>query len=524
MKKIINYLVFILLLIIPFKVNAENFKMENATMECMYENGYSIIYDGKKIYLSDAGSQSANANSSISVTNKYLLGGTDWLKSTVFEFSGTTFKCPSTIYEAQLLNGGSTDESKSYSKYFFAADSRPNKATQYEYLKNFTIQVMKDNGWVTNNHFNSRPTSQGDWTYNDCGSSNDDTQKNCTIKLLMNSNETFKNTLQLEDVIGAGYASNIGDTTHTVTSGWWIFSSTSTETAPNFYGYSAIANETDGPTSSEWSTMSQLQRFIEKKTSISGQSELIREKIFVEESKTPKFTCNYMSEATQAISSKSYITYEKYDNGMILVSGNFGTTSGDGISDTTLKGATKYADCPNSIYVKSPYSVINYDQENPTQSFNAIRYLIQSGRGTDYVKMNKLADGTYICKKVGNKYYDDEGNEVSQGEYNSSCNPGVDVCNEYLPKTTVWLKQIISWLTFLVPIFIAILIMIDFVKCIIANSNEFEDKHKRKLKHIKTRIFILILFLLLRPLINMVLMLLFNNGIIEVSNIDCLFF
>jgi len=88
----------------------------------------------------------------------------------------------------------------------------------------------------------------------------------------------------------------------------------------------------------------------------------------------------------------------------------------------------------------------------------------------------------------------------------------------------VWLKQIISWLTFLVPIFIAILIMIDFVKCIIANSNEFEDKHKRKLKHIKTRIFILILFLLLRPLINMVLMLLFNNGIIEVSNIDCLFF
>lgn len=519
MKKIIYFILLTLIFIIPFEVSAADFKMEHSTMECMYENGYSIIYDGKKIYLSDAGSQSANANSSISVTNKYLLGGTDWLKSNVFQYSGTAFKCPSTLYEAQLLNGGSNDDSKSYSKYFFAANSRPNKSTQYNYLKNFTIQVMKDNNWVTNGGlYTAAPYDKNASTYTyypGCGDTADDSQKNCTIKELMNNNETFKNTLQLEDVIGAGYASNIGDTTHTVTSGWWIFSSTSTETAPNFYGY------TEG---AAWANQSQLQRFIEKKTSISKESKLIREKIFVEESKTPSFTCNYMSEATQAISSKSYISFEKYSNGMILVSGNFGTTSGSGISNSNLTSATNYAGCPNTIYVKSPFSVINYDQENPTQSFNSDRYLINSYSSTGYIKMTKLADGTHFCKEVNGVFYDDEGNQVTEGEYNNDCNAGTDVCKEYLPKTTVWLKQIIGWLTLLVPLFIGILIMIDFTQCIIANSNEFEDKHKRKLKHIKTRIFILVLFLLLRPLINMVLMLLFNNGVIQVSNIDCLFF
>ena len=161
--------------------------------------------------------------------------------------------------------------------------------------------------------------------------------------------------------------------------------------------------------------MSQLQRFIERKTSISKESKLIREKIFVEESITPSFTCNYMSEATQAISSKSYISFEKYSNGMILVSGNFGTTSGSGITNPNLNSATNYAECPKSIYVKSPFSVINYEQENPTQSFNSDRYLISNYNYSGYIKMTKLADGTHFCKEVNGVFYDDFADAIAEG-------------------------------------------------------------------------------------------------------------
>lgn len=527
-------------------VNATEFIIDYATIECVYDNGYSIMYDGKKMTLTDNGNQGNFGGNSLSIASQYLLGGTDYLKNSVFSMyvsdpieqttTNKGFRCPEYLYESQLLNGNSSDESKSYSKYFFAANSKPDKYTQYNYLYHFVLQVMKDNGWsssaydnrlASDSYFTSKAESGG-WHYTDCGYSRSDTQKECTLNILLSSNTAFKNSLQLEDLIGVGYATNIGNTTHTVTSGWWFWETQSEEKASKFFGYSSSA---------DWASMSQLQRFIESQTSISKTSKLVREKIFVEKDQTPLFTCSYMSEADQTISAKQYMSVEYYTNGMILVSGNNGTTSGGERSDNkhglynTLKNAYNYASCPSTIYVKAPFETVNYEQENPTKSYNASRYDVRGTSADGYVKMKKLAAGTYFCKKVDGKYYDGDGNLLiddadgtAEVKFKTQCTKGVDVCAEYLPKTTQYLKQVISWISFLVPVYIAVLIMIDFVKCIIANSNEFEDKHKRKLKHIKTRIFILILFLLLRPIINIVLSFLYGQGILQVSDIDCLFF
>ena len=89
------------------------------------------------------------------------------------------------------------------------------------------------------------------------------------------------------------------------------------EKASKFFGY------TEG---AEWANMSQLQRFIEKQTSITKTSKLVREKVFVE------------NDANSAAWAEYKIGASKGSNVSVMLTLGTGVGGGIIINDKILKG------------------------------------------------------------------------------------------------------------------------------------------------------------------------------------------
>ena len=471
------------------EVTPANLDMGNVTMQCIYEGGITVVYDGgTTIYLSDSASESDNANTSIPVSNKYLLGSTKYLKHELFanKSSGEKFKCPTHLQVASILNEekDSEEENKSYSNYYFLtnSDSKVNKDTKMKYILFFSadrIAEVSSEATVNNTSitFNSVSYSSGT-------PSTDFSTK--AIDLNKKLTEGDDKIVTLADIYGIGYASKAV----TKQSGWWFFGDNKPETFQN--SIEKMANA----------------------TKIKEVKKLINEKVFISKDANSGVDCNYTTISDQAIGTKLFITANIYKNGSVLIEGNYGTTTGnDGDNRTVFANAITKAksttnqlinpkdSCPETIYVKFPSQEIEYGKTTPTVTYKNIRYETTTTEKSEYVKMQLLPEGE-----------------------SNTFDTGIDVCAEFLPTTTIVLKEIIAYLTILVPVAVVVMIIVDYVKVVKANADSFDDANKKQLTRIKTRLALIAFFLLLRPLINFVLNILYINGLIEVSNINCLFF
>src|SRR5574344_235058 len=215
MKRIIKILVVFLLTIVSFvpyvsaeeitSDKSEKLTMNDVSMQCTYTGGIMIMYDvDNGIYLSDSASESDSANSSIPISNKYLLGSTKYLQvASVLNLN------PDNSDDSSGDNG----ENKSYSNYYFAINSNKNLS---EGIKDDPAPANK---WVIEKYIiylsaeklskyyagvkiESDSVKMGDYTYS--GQLNDNFRKKA-LDYNKWATETDK-YMTLEDIYGVGYA------------------------------------------------------------------------------------------------------------------------------------------------------------------------------------------------------------------------------------------------------------------------------------------------------------------------------
>src|SRR5574344_997209 len=240
MKRIIKILVVFLLTIVSFvpyvsaeeitSDKSEKLTMNDVSMQCTYTGGIMIMYDvDNGIYLSDSASESDSANSSIPISNKYLLGSTKYLKEIVYNNSlaggnlvSKGFYCPKYLQVASVLNlnpdnsddsSGDNGENKSYSNYYFAINSNKNlsegikddpapanKWVIEKYIIYFSAEKLSK--YYAGVKIESDSVKMGDYTYS--GQLNDNFRKKA-LDYNKWATETDK-YMTLEDIYGVGYA------------------------------------------------------------------------------------------------------------------------------------------------------------------------------------------------------------------------------------------------------------------------------------------------------------------------------
>ncbi|MDD2392246.1 MAG: hypothetical protein PHU94_04880, partial [Bacilli bacterium] len=370
MKKSFFLITILLSLLMTTKVKALNsIAIKDVQMECIYTGGTSIIYDGSEMYISDSASESDNANNSIPITNKYLLGSTKFLKNTVFSSNGVGFKCPDKLASAKILNTfGSGEENKSYSEYFFSYKDGP--IDYHKYIIFFSIdQINKlDNNKITINN-NSVKIDGEIYEEHEPGQvfGKKALERN---KAVAGEDNPY---MTLEDIYGVGYAVKA----RTERTGWWFF------------------GDDEGAT-----YVNSIQKMVGM-TKISNTRSLINEKVFVSNYVDSAVECNYMTESSQVISTNLFITVNIYPNEMMLIEGNYGTTTFNGgafdkaksKAKTTTKKLINTSDCPSVVYSKFPTSRVEYGKTNPTISYENIRYDVIKNKTSGYIKMSLLPEG-----------------------------------------------------------------------------------------------------------------------------------
>ncbi len=205
-----------------------------------------------------------------------------------------------------------------------------------------------------------------------------------------------------------------------------------------------------------------------------------------------KSSCTYVEQKKQAILKDSYITIYKDAQNKVYIDTDDKMTNL--LEDKNL---FQNDSCPNTIYLNDSYISYDYYDEKLLYEENNPRYT---------VKTNKTSDNIYEYKLVENNK--DANYEKEQ-----------DVC-EMIPNTVVIIRQIIRYMSIIFPILIVIVTIIDISK-LVASPNE--ENEKKILKRIRNRVLLIILFVFLPTIINVFLSLLYEAGIIPVSNITCFF-
>ncbi|MDD4376523.1 MAG: hypothetical protein PHR25_07100, partial [Clostridia bacterium] len=370
MKKSVFLITILLSLLITTKVKALNsININDVQMECIYTGGTSIIYDGSEMYISDSASESDNANTSIPTTNKYLLGSTKFLKNVIFSAGYSGFKCPDKLASAKVLNNfESGEENKSYSEYFFSHNG--STIDYYKYIIFFSLdQINKvDDNKITINNNSVKVDTE---TYSGGKPLKEFGETALTRNKAVAGGD--KPYMTLEDIYGVGYAVKA----RTEKTGWWFFGNDEGETYVN-----------------------SIQKMVDI-TKISNTRKLINEKVFVSNYVDPAIECNYMTESSQVISTNLFITVNIYPDEMILIEGNYGTTTSRATAfDSAKRKAAKTTeklvnpkDCPSVVYSKFPTSRVEYGKTNPTISYENIRYDVIKNKTSGYIKMSLLPEG-----------------------------------------------------------------------------------------------------------------------------------
>lgn len=218
-------------------------------------------------------------------------------------------------------------------------------------------------------------------------------------------------------------------------------------------------------------------------------------------------TCSYIHKSSQASGSDSYIdvTYHPDVDTLYVSNTEAMTTIGN---DGTLKNAVKDDTCKSTakcLCVQESIKDTNSAEGTTEYTFNRPRH--------DVVVKNE--DSCSCSAGYVSYSYHSSG---SSG--NKSTSTVTQVCSS-IPETTKVLKQVIQWAQILVPAIVIILSGIDIGKMVVAGNLD-EELPKRK-KGMIIRFIVMLVFFFLPLIVKVLFSTVFDDGILGVGGIDCLF-
>lgn len=253
-----------------------------------------------------------------------------------------------------------------------------------------------------------------------------------------------------------------------------------------------------------YSDVSIFESFIIKFLKIvtpSRQYKLVLEDIALEDNDMVNEVCEYVVSKKQILGENKYLSILKLNTNQLLAEGSNYTTS--------LNNNSIFDDgCPKEIYANEPIYYININHSQITTKYGDARYDISETNDKNHQYKFELVENIYDGKDK-----DD----------------GINVC-EQIPNTVVVIKQIIKIMQIVIPIIIVVLTMMDYLKVISTpsavlneedGSTKFSNNSKATNKKFIRRLIFAVIFVFLPTIVNVILHLLYNNGIIEVSNINC---
>ncbi len=225
------------------------------------------------------------------------------------------------------------------------------------------------------------------------------------------------------------------------------------------------------------------------------EATLVSERYILESnSGEPTETLYYVQKSTQETGENRYITIYKYDNATLLDSGKRVTR----VTSTSAIGN-------DVIWINNP------EPESFVESSSILTYFYKDGQIRYTATSNKTSSNINKYEKTDSAPPTDS---VDTGE----------LCSTIMPNTSVYLRTIIKYAQWLVPIFLIVLTSVDVGKIVLAGNIE-EELPKQKKKIIVRFVVALVFFFLPTLAILLVKMLQESGGegTELIQQIGCLF-
>lgn len=211
-----------------------------------------------------------------------------------------------------------------------------------------------------------------------------------------------------------------------------------------------------------------------------------------------KNICEYVNEKEQILGENQYISILKTNDNQILVAGDEVITS---VNSSTSQ---LFNTCPKDIYINNPGYYIVFNKTNVTPEYGDARYEITTSEDGNHKNHYKYVEN--IIR-----------DETSEG---------INIC-EKMPNTVKVIQVLIRIAQVTIPIIIVIMTMLDYLKVITSTGLDGDgnqtigvNSKKANKKFIRRLIFAAV-FIFLPTIVNIILNLLYNSGLIKVSDINC---